>query len=82
MDTLKAKEKDDMEQSSRNPVLKRAWNKKISESNQQAATTEGAALKSLLLLGMVITAAGISCFYTISNTYLLRIILQKKTRKY
>ena len=57
-----------------NPVLKRIQNKKIADAYQNAATTEGASLKSLLLLGMVIVSAGISCFYTIANASILMMI--------
>ena len=75
MDTLKAKEKDDMEKSSRNPVLNRTWSKKITESNQQVATTEGASLKSLMLLGLVIASSVISCFYDFPNRSILVMIV-------
>ncbi len=58
-----------------NPVLKRFQDKKITEPYQKAATTEGASLKSLLLLGLVIAAAGISCFYDFPNRSILVMIV-------
>ena len=58
-----------------NLVLKRFQDKKITEPYQKAATTEGASLKSLLLLGLVIAAAGISCFYDFPNRSILVMIV-------
>ena len=46
----------------KNPVLKRIKNKNITESYQKVATTEGASLKSLLLLFLVIASSVRSCF--------------------
>lgn len=58
----------------KNPVLKRIKNKNIKESYQKAATTEGASLKSLMLLGLVITSSVISCFYVFPNRSILLMI--------
>ena len=49
-----------------NPVLKRVQDKKITESYQKVATTEGASLKSLLLLALVIASSVFSCYYAFS----------------
>ena len=57
-----------------NPVLKRFQDKKIAEPYQKAATTEGASLKSLLLLGLVIASSVISCFYVFPNRSILLLI--------
>lgn len=57
-----------------NPVLKRFQDKKIVEPYQKAATKEGASLKSLLLLGLVIAASVISCFYVFPNRSILLMV--------
>ncbi len=59
----------------KNPVLKRIKNKNITESYQKVATTEGASLKSLLLLALVIASSVISCYYAFPNRSILMMIL-------
>lgn len=59
----------------KNPVLKRVQNKNITESYQKVATTEGASLKSLLLLALVIASSVISCYYAFPNSSILMMIL-------
>lgn len=59
----------------RNPVLKRIKNKNITESYQKVATTEGASLKSLLLLALVIASSVISCLYAFPIRSILMMIL-------
>jgi uncharacterized YccA/Bax inhibitor family protein len=70
----KAEEREDSEHGFRNPVLKRVQNKNITEIYQKVATTEGASLKSLFLLVLVIAASGISCYYTFPNRSILMMI--------
>ncbi len=57
-----------------NPVLKRVQDKKITESYQKVATTEGASLKSLLLLALVIVSSVFSCYYAFPNSSILMMI--------
>ena len=59
----------------RNPVLKRIKNKIIAGSYQKVATTEGASLKSLLLLVLVIASSVSSCFYAFPIRSILMMIL-------
>ena len=58
-----------------NPVLKRVQDKKFAESYQKVATTEGASLKSLLLLALVIASSVISCLYAFPIRSILMMIL-------
>ena len=58
-----------------NPVLKRIKNKNKIESYQKVATTEGASLKSLLLLALVIASSVISCYYAFPIRSILMIII-------
>ncbi len=71
----KTEGKDEPEKSSRNPVLKRLYKIKTSGSYRHIATTEGTALKSLLLLGLVIASSVISCFYAFPNRSILVMII-------
>ena len=58
-----------------NPVLKRIKNKNKIESYQKVATTEGASLKSLLLLALVIASSVISCYYAFPIRSILMMII-------
>lgn len=67
----KTEEKEKKKGRFRNPVIKRMKNQEVTELYDLAATTKGAAIKSLLLLALVIAATAVSYVYVISTKAVL-----------